>query len=85
MPATLVLVVLTQLRRITWASDTTAHGIVAATVVGLLGCAGLGAVIALGYAVLLMGAVLLAALTVYLVRSRRPRVTTPGRGDTAAP
>ena len=68
-PVALVLVVLTQLRRVTWAADTTAHGVVAVTVVGLLGCAGLGAVLPLGVAVLLMAAVLLAALAVYLVRS----------------
>ena len=71
-PAAVVLVVLTQLRRITWPAHTTAHHIVVVTALAQLGCAALAGVVGIGGSVLLMGVVLLAALATYLVRGRRP-------------
>ena len=83
-PAALVLVVLTQLRRITWSAGTTAHGIVGLTAAALLGCAGLAAVVPMGVAVLLMGLVLATALALYLSRGRRAAGTITGGAGPAA-
>lgn len=70
-PVAVMLVTITQLRRLTWAPGTSNHLIVATTVVALLGCAGLASVLDLGVAVLLMGLVLAGALATYLAGGRR--------------
>ncbi len=70
-PIALVLVVLTALRRLTWASGSLAYGYVALAVVGVLVCAGVAGVIGIGVSVLLMGLVLAAMLVGYLRLLRR--------------
>ena len=79
-PVVVVLATLTQLRRITWSADTTAHGIVATASILILASAGAAAVLPLGVAVLLMGMVLAGTLAIYLRRGRR---VTAGAGPAA--
>jgi low temperature requirement protein LtrA len=76
-PIALVLVVLTTLRRLTWAPGSLAFGWVGFGVVGVLVCAGLAGVVGIGVAVLLMGLVLAVMLVGYLLLlRRRARATT---------
>jgi low temperature requirement protein LtrA len=70
-PIALVLIVLTVLRRLTWASGSLAVGYVAFAVVGVLACAAVAGVVGIGVSVLLMGLVLTAMLTGYLFLLRR--------------
>lgn len=75
-PMALVLVVLTVLRRLTWAPDSLAHGYIAFAIVGVLVCASVAGVIGIGVSVLLMGLVLTAMLTGYLLLLRRRATLT---------
>jgi low temperature requirement protein LtrA len=70
-PIALVLIVLTALRRLTWAPGSLAVGYVAFAVVGVLVCATVAEVIGIGVSVLLMGLVLSAMLAGYLLLLRR--------------
>jgi low temperature requirement protein LtrA len=70
-PVALVLVVLTALRRLTWAPGSLAPGWVVVAVVGVLACAGLAGVVGIGVSVFLMGLVLAAMLAGYLLLLRR--------------
>jgi low temperature requirement protein LtrA len=70
-PIVLVLLVLTGLRRLTWAPGSLAFGWVAFAVVGVLVCAGFSGVVGIGVSVLLMGLVLAAMLVGYLLLLRR--------------
>jgi low temperature requirement protein LtrA len=70
-PVALVLVVLTALRRLTWAPGSLAPGWVVFAVVGVLACAGLAGVVGIGVSVFLMGLVLAAMLAGYLLLLRR--------------
>ena len=70
-PAALVLLVLTLLRRLSWGRGTGDPVIVGTALAALLGCAGLAAVVGVGVAVLLMGLVLTGALAVFLSGARR--------------
>ena len=78
-PIVLVLLVLTGLRRLTWAPGSLAFGWVASAVVGVLVCAGLSDVVGIGVSVLLMGLVLATMLVGYLLllRRRAAAVSTP--------
>jgi low temperature requirement protein LtrA len=69
-PIAVVLVVLTALRRLTWASGSLAIGWICFGVVGVLVCAGLAGVIGIGVSVLLMGLVLAVMLVGYLLLLR---------------
>lgn len=79
------MVVISQLRRVTWPTGSLSHLLVAAIAVLVLACGALAAVLGLGLAVLFMGAVVVALLTVFLVRRsqrarehpRHPRSTPP--------
>ena len=75
-PIALVLLVLTTLRRLTWAPGSLAFGWVVFAVVGVLLCAGLAEVVGIGVAVLLMGLVLAAMLVGYLLLLRRRAATS---------
>jgi low temperature requirement protein LtrA len=70
-PIALVLLVLTGLRRLTWAPGSVAYGWVAFAIVGVLVCAGLAEVVGIGVSVFLMGLVLAAMLVGYLLLLRR--------------
>ncbi len=76
-PIALVLLVLTALRRLTWASGSLAFGWVGSGVVGVLVCAGLAGVVGIGVSVLLMGLVLAAMLVGYLLLLRRRAAVPP--------
>jgi hypothetical protein len=69
-PIAVVLVVLTALRRLTWAPGSLAIGWICFGVVGVLVCAGLAGVIGIGESVLLMGLVLAVMLVGYLLLLR---------------
>lgn len=73
-PVALVLVVLSELRRLTWAAGTSNRVIVGAAAALLLGCGLLSAVTGPGPAVLLMGVVLVAALSLFLTLGSRSTV-----------
>ena len=75
-PIVLVLIVLTLLRRLTWAPGSLAIGYVAFAVVGVLVCAAVADVVGIGVSVLLMGLVLTAMLTGYLLLLRRRAAVT---------
>jgi low temperature requirement protein LtrA len=75
-PIALVLLLLTTLRHLTWASGSLAAGWVGFGVVGVLVCAGLAGVVGIGVAVLLMGLVLAVMLVGYLLRLRRRAATS---------
>jgi low temperature requirement protein LtrA len=70
-PVAVFLLVLSQLRRLTWAQGSLSHVTVAVIVVLILVCGALAGLIGLGVAVLAMGIILGALLTVFLVRSSR--------------
>jgi low temperature requirement protein LtrA len=70
-PIALVLVVLTLLRRSTWAPGSISYGAVTVGVVGVLVCAALAGLVGIGVSVLLMGLVLAAMVVAYLLRLRR--------------
>ena len=71
LPVVVFLVTLTELRRLTWGRGSLNHLIVAALSILVLASGGLAGVLGLGVAVLLMGAVLSALLTLFLVQSSR--------------
>jgi low temperature requirement protein LtrA len=73
-PVALVLVVLSELRRLTWAAGTSNRVIVGTAAVLLLGCGLLSAVTGPGLAVLLMGVVLVSALGLFLTVGSRSTV-----------
>ncbi len=79
-PIALVLLVLTALRRLTWAPGSLALGWVASAVVGVLVSAALAGVIGIGVSVLLMGLVLAAMLAGYLLLLRH-RAAVPAAGS----
>ncbi|MDL5154625.1 low temperature requirement protein A [Actinomycetospora termitidis] len=70
-PIAIVLVVLTLLRRLTWASGSLVPGLAIAGAVGVLVCAGLAGLVGDGIAILLMGLVLIAMLVAFLLVQRR--------------
>jgi low temperature requirement protein LtrA len=70
-PIALVLVVLTLLRRLTWAPGSISHAAVGLGVVGVLVCAAVAGLVGIGVSVLLMGLVLAAMVAGYLLRLRR--------------
>jgi len=70
-PIALVLLVLTALRRLTWAPGSLAIGYVAFAVIGVLVCAAVAELVGIGVSVLLMGLVLSAMLAGYLLLLRR--------------
>jgi low temperature requirement protein LtrA len=70
-PLALVLIVLTALRRFTWAPGSLALGWVGFAVVGVLVCAAVAGPVGIGVSVLLMGLVLTAMVTGYLLLLHR--------------
>jgi low temperature requirement protein LtrA len=77
-PVAVFLVVISQLRRLTWPAGVLNHGFVAATAVLVLVCGALAGVIGLGPAVLAMGVVLGALLAAYFAVSHRRAVRADG-------
>ena len=70
-PVVVVLVVLTQLRRLTWEAHTTNHMIVAVLSVLILAAAALAGLVGVGLSVLLMALVLVGGLALYLTLAAR--------------
>lgn len=75
-PVVVVLVVLSQLRRLTWARNTTNHINIAVLSVLTLGAAAIAGLVGVGLSVLLMALVLIAGLTLYLILAARRVAST---------
>ena len=70
-PVALVLLALTLLRRLTWATGSLVPGLAGAGIVGVLVSAGLAGLVGISVSVLLMGLVLVAILVAFLLVARR--------------